>query len=135
MTTEIRILPNEPIIIFKMMPPPKMPDDVVAVHSNTAKLKHETGLHVYRITDFTPYGDSLPFSSMVQGMAEELHVEGGINDMEVSSIYIVSGKIASLGVDAFRNQPQYGKTNILQVCANVDEAIGYARADIASKKK
>jgi hypothetical protein len=45
------------------------------------------------------------------------------------------GEWVSFGVQAFQEQSQYGKTNILHICSSVDEAIAVARAEIAKHKK
>jgi len=75
------------------------------------------------------------FSDLVMAMASDMNPDGGINDPDVSTIYIGSGELLSFGAKAFQEQKQYGPTNIKALVATLDDAIAFARTDIASKKK
>ena len=59
MPTEIKRIPNEPIIVHKVIPPPKTPDDVDDIAKATTELKRDIKQHVYRIVDFTAFGENL----------------------------------------------------------------------------
>lgn len=135
MSIQTKYLENEPIIIVSIIPPIEIPGDVLGVVQTVAKFKHEQGKHVYRILDFTTLGQDLPFSSLVNGMVFELNTEGGINDEGVSTIYVGSTEWVLFGAAAFKNQPQYGKTNVIHICGTVEEGISFAHADIQKKKK
>ncbi len=134
MSIQTKLLPNEPIIVVSIMNPIEVPEDVLSSVQASAKFKHEQGGHIYRILDFTLLGHDLPFSTLVQGMSFELKADGGINDVDVSTIYIGSTEWVLFGAAAFKNQPQYGQTNVIHICGTVDEGIAFARADIEKKK-
>jgi hypothetical protein len=135
MSIQSRSLPDEPIIIVSVLNPIKIPDDVIASVQASAKFKQTEGRHIYRILDFTSLGQDLPFSTLVNGMVFELKADGGINDMDVSTIYVGSTEWVLFGARAFREQAQYGPTNVMHICGSVDEGIAIARADIEKKKK
>jgi hypothetical protein len=135
MSIQTRHLPNEPIIVVSIMNPVKIPDDVIASVQAAAEFKRERGTHIYRVIDFTTLGEDLPFSSLVNGMVFELKAEGGINDKDVSTIYVGSTEWVLFGAAAFKNQQQYGETNVLHICGSEEEGIEHARKVIAGKKQ
>ncbi len=127
-------LPGEPILIVSIVPPLKSPDDVQASIQASAEFKKAQGGHVYRILDFKSLGQDLPFSALVNGMAQGLKTDGGVNDPDVSTIYVGSTEWVVFGVKALQNQAQYGPTNVLTLCESVDEAIAAARADMKRRE-
>jgi hypothetical protein len=134
MSTRAVKIDNKPIIVITIIPPPVVPDDVLSVAKYVTEFKREVKTHVYRILDFSVFGDDFTFTDLVQGMAAERGLEGGINDMEVSSIYVGSSQWVVFGADAFQKQSQYGQTNVVHIAATVDEAIEYARAEVEKNK-
>lgn len=131
-TMEVNELPDEHIIVFNMFSA-KGSDDVQKVLKQVADFKHKVGGHVYRIIDFTQVASSIAFSDLVQAMALEMNVEGGINDGEVSTIYVGSNEWIQFGAKAFQTQAQYGKTNVIHICGSTDEALAFARKTIANQ--
>lgn len=132
MTIEIKELPGEPIIVFYVRLPHTPEDDVRNSLGATAGFKKKIGGSVYRVVDLSAF--NLTFSEAMMGMAAERGAEGGINDADVSTIYVGSSEMVKFGAKAFQEQVQYGKTNVVFVCSTVDEGIAYARAEIAKKK-
>jgi hypothetical protein len=135
MSIQVKPLDNEPIIVMHIMPPSEIPGDVLGTIKACADFKRAKGGHVYKILDFTTLGEDLPFANLVNGMVFETKVEGGINDMDVSTIYVGSTEWVLFGAAAFKNQKQYGETNVVHICGTVEEAITFARNDITSKKQ
>jgi len=132
MTVEVKELPGEPIIVFHASLPHNPEDDIRIGLQGTVDFKKKMGAHVYRVIDLSKF--NLTFSEAMMGMAAERNSEGGVNDPEVSTIYVGSGEWVTFGVKAFQEQAQYGKTNVIHVCSTVDEGIAFARADIEKKK-
>jgi hypothetical protein len=132
MTVEIKELPGEPIIVFYVRLPHTPEDDVRNSLEATAGFKKKIGGSVYRVVDLSAF--NLSFSEAMMGMAAERGAEGGVNDPEVSTVYVGSSEMVKFGAKAFREQAQYGKTNVVFVCSTVDEGIAFARAEIAKKK-
>lgn len=133
MSIEIKQLPNEPIIVLKVVPPPVVPDDTITVTKEAASFKKKVGGHIYRIVDFSAFSKNFSFADLIHGMAAELKVEGGINDMDVSSIFVGSDEWVVFGAKAFQEQDQYGPTNVKHICTTVEEAVEFARNDMKSK--
>lgn len=127
MSVELKELPNEPILVVLTHPPLRIEDGPIASQA-VVVFKKKLGGHVWRVIDFSEL--DMTFSDAMLGMATEQGVEGGINDMDVSTIYIGSSEIVKFGVKAFQEQEQYGKTNVIGLFETVDEGIAFARADI-----
>jgi hypothetical protein len=133
MTVEVKEVPNEPIILFSVVLPHTPEDDVRAATQGTTEFKKKWGGHVYRVVDLSHF--ELNFSQAMMGMAAERGLEGGVNDLEISTIYIGSGEWVTFGVKAFQEQAQYGQTNVIHICSTVDEGLAFARAHIEQNKK
>lgn len=129
MTLKIEELPDEAIIVCTINLPHVPAEDVRDTLQATASFKEKLGKKVYRIVDLSLF--ELSFSEAVMGMGAEKDAPGGINDPDVSTIYVGSGEWVTFGVKAFQEQEQYGETHILAICNTVDEALSAARADIA----
>lgn len=127
MTIEWLELPGEPIIVITVYPPLKVTDDAVGSFQHVVEFKRKTGGHVWRIIDFSRI--NMTFSEAVIGMASERDIEGGINDPDVSTIYVSSANIVKMGVKAFQEQAQYGKTNLIGLFGSLDEALNHLRAN------
>jgi hypothetical protein len=120
------LLENSTIVVTAI-PPPQFPDDVIKLAQEVVNFKKEAGGHVYRILDFTRL--PMSFSDLIMGMGADRNAEGGINDPEVSTIFVGSGEWVEFGVKAFREQAQYGQTNVKHICASVDEALAFVQED------
>jgi hypothetical protein len=131
MSIETTHLPEDYTILVTIIPPPKFPDDVINLSQEVVSFKKAVGGHIYRILDFTKL--PMTFSDLVMGMGSDRNTEGGINDPDVSTIFIGSGEWVEFGVKAFREQAQYGETNVKHVCISVDEALAFVRADRKEK--
>jgi hypothetical protein len=134
MSIKVTKIPQDAIIVCSIVPPVKLPGDVLDCLKETVQFKKEVNKHVYRIVSFIELGQDLPFGELVQGMGIEIKAEGGINDMEISSIYVGSTEWVVFGADAYRNQSQYGEVNVIHICSSVDEAIEVARKHMKSKE-
>jgi hypothetical protein len=133
MSIDIKRMPEDRAILIVMLPPPVIPKDTVDLQQAVSGFKKEIGGHVYRIVDLTKM--PVKFSDLVMAMASDMNPDGGINDPDVSTIYIGSGELLSFGAKAFQEQKQYGPTNIKALVATLDEALAFARTDTANKKK
>ncbi|NLX09244.1 MAG: hypothetical protein GXY36_06275 [Chloroflexi bacterium] len=129
---EIKELPGEPIIVFHVRLPHVPQDDVSETLKTTAEFKQKMGGHIYRIVDLSLF--NLSFSDAMLGMAAERGAEGGVNDMEMSTIFVGSGEMVKFGAKAFQEQKQYGETNVVFVCSTVEEGIAFARAELAKEE-
>lgn len=125
-------LPDEHIIGIAILPPTENPKDGIALAEEVIKFKREVGGHIYRILDFTKL--PMSFTELMMGMSADMNPEGGINDPNISTIFIGSGEWVEFGVKAFKEQVQYGQTNVKHLCTSLDEALAFARADREKKE-
>jgi hypothetical protein len=132
MTVTIRELPNEPIIVFELHLPHTPEEDVTSSQKATSAFKKKMNQHIYRVVDMSFF--NLSFTDAMMGMAADMNTDGGVNDPNVSTIYVGSGDMVKFGAKAFQEQTQYGKTNVVFVCSTIDEGITFARAEIQKKK-
>lgn len=127
MSIETRRLLENSTLVVTALPPPQFPDDVINLAQEVVEFKKVAGGHVYRILDFTRL--PMSFSDLVMGMGADRNAEGGINDPDVSTIFVGSGEWVEFGVKAFREQAQYGQTNVKHICTSVDEALAFVLED------
>ncbi len=127
MSIDITRMPDEHAILIKLLPPPLFPKDTTDLHQAGAGFKKEIGGHVYRIVDLTKM--PVKFSDLVMAMASDMNPDGGINDVDVTTVYIGSGELIAFGAKAFQEQKQYGQTNVKAVVASVDDALAFVRKD------
>jgi hypothetical protein len=127
MSIAITRLSDDKTILIAVFPPPRIPDDVTNLAQEVVNFKKAVGGHIYRVLDFTKL--PMSFSDLVMGMGSDRNAEGGINDPDVSTVFVGSGEWVEFGVKAFREQAQYGQTNVKHICASVDEALAFVRAD------
>ncbi len=133
MANKVKEMPNEPIIVISVLPPERGPEEAKEMLKVVTDFKHKIGGHVYRILDFSVLSEGISFSNLILAMGVELKQEGGINDEDVSTIYVGSSQWVVFGAKAFQEQPQYGKTNVVLVCESVEEALAFAREDIKKR--
>ncbi len=127
MSIDIRQMPDEHAVVVAMIPPPIFPKDTTDMHQAVASFRKEVGGHVYRIVDLTKM--PVKFSDLVMAMASDMNPDGGINDPNVTTVYIGSGELIAIGAKAFQEQKQYGQTNIKAVVGTLDEALAFVRTD------
>lgn len=132
MAIEITEMPGEPIVLLAAKMPYEPDQDMEASLQAVRDFKKKIGGHIYRVVDLTHF--ELTFSQAMQSMAVERNVEGGINDDDVTTVYVGSGEWVEFGVKAFLEQAQYGKTNILKLCKTVEEGLAAAREDLAKRQ-
>ncbi|MBN2303183.1 MAG: hypothetical protein JXQ72_01820 [Anaerolineae bacterium] len=132
MTIELQELPGEPIITVAVRMPHDPQADVVLSLQAVSDFKKKRDGHVYRVVDLSLF--DLSFSEAMVAMGVEVGKDGGINDPDVSTVYVGSGEWVQFGVKAFREQEQYGTVNILHLCETIEEGIAFARSDIEKKK-
>ena len=127
MSTEVKQMPDEHAILVTLIPPPIIPKDTIDLHQAVSSFKKQIGGHVYRIVDLTKL--PVTFSDLVIAMASDMNSDGGVNDSDVTTVYIGSGELLAFGAKAFQEQKQYGTTNVKAVVATLDEALAFIRAD------
>ena len=130
MPVNIERLVDERIIIFRMYVQADPDEDQKTLLKAVIEFKHEVGGHICRIMDFSEV--QVGFSDMMLGMASEKEKEGGVNDPDVSTVFIATTELAQFGVKAFQEQTQYGSfRNIVALVSSREEAMTAARAEIA----
>ncbi len=103
-----------------------LPEEADKTRNEVAAFKKEQGSDmVFRVIDFTRA--KIDFSTVALGMAAD-RGEGGIDDPGVTTIFVGSGAMVKLGVDAFKEQKRYGVVNPIELVTSVDEALAIARA-------
>ena len=125
MSIKVEKYPDIHTVLITMQEPLIVPDDAVGALATSAAFKKEQGCHIYRIMDFTQV--NLNFSDMMVGMATEKGHEGGLYDPDVSTIFIGSGELVELGVEALKNQPHYQGANVAGLVRTREEALEIAR--------
>lgn len=134
MPLKIYPMPDERILIIEMYTPADPMKDGMAELQAVNEFKQKAGGHIVRILDFTHA--EVKFADMIQGMASEKGLPGGINDPDVSTVFVALGDIAQLGVEALREQDQYGDIrNVVGLFQTRDEALAASRAEIAKWPK
>jgi hypothetical protein len=133
MTIIIKELENEPIIIIDLKLPHEPEVDVKASQEAATAFKKKRNQHIYRIIDMSFF--NLSFTEAMMGMAADMNAEGGVNDKDISTIYVGSSDMVKMGATAVQQQSQYGATNVVCICSTVDEGIAFARADLQKKKE
>lgn len=134
MPLKIQSLPDEPILIIEMFTPADPFKDGEAELKATIDFKKKIGGHVFRVLDFTHA--EIKFGDMMQGMAAEKGKEGGINDPDVSTVFVAQGDMAQLGVEALREQKQYGDfRNVIGLFPTRDAAIAAIHAEMVKEPK
>ncbi|HML23407.1 MAG TPA: hypothetical protein PKD09_17255 [Aggregatilinea sp.] len=130
MAMQIEQVPGEPIIIVHFTGWVEPLEVVDPMLEKVVAFKRETQQHVYRILDFSQA--QLDFGEMVQGMGSEVNREGGSNDPDVTTMFVVSDDLHKLGVQSIQQQDQYGKAPV-SFFMSCDEAVAYAKTDAAAK--
>lgn len=131
MTIELTEMPEEPILKIVVQHPFDSEKDLSDTLDAVAAFQRKMGSHVYRIVDLTNF--NLTFPELMGAMAFDRNKDGGINDPQVSTIYVGSGEWVEFGVTALKEQDQYGDTNVIGLCGSVDEALAVAREDLAKR--
>ncbi len=123
MTVEISQLPNEPIVVATIYEPIDMSVDPQTNRDRCNTIAQQTDGPLYRITDFSNF--SLTFSQLVVGLVEDIK----FSEANIVHLIVGSGEMMQMQLDAIR-QEQYGAHDV-QLFASVDDAIAYARDQIA----
>lgn len=128
MAQQIEQIPGHPIVVVHFTGWIDPIAEVAPMLEKVVGFKRQVKGHVYRILDFSQA--ELDFGEMVQGMGSEINREGGSNDPDVTTLFVVSDEIHKLGVQSIKEQDQYGKAPV-QFFTSCDEAIEHAKAEAA----
>ena len=112
-------------VFVTMVPPLTVPEDAIQALTASAEFKKEVERPICRIMDFSQV--DLNFSDMMVGMASEKGHEGGLYDPDVATVFIGSGEMVELGVNALKNQPHYEGANVAGLVRTREEALEIAR--------
>ena len=131
MAYTLQQLPGEPIIIDAHMEPLD-PNAYAVFAKDLVALATSIEGTIWRIIDLS--GVSLSFTLLVHVMAEEAKsgLPGTSGDPRVRPLLVGSGEAIDLMVKGAQNQ-HYGSIE-MQAFATQEEAIAYARAQIAAEK-
>jgi hypothetical protein len=86
---------------------------------------------VYRITDAS--AAQIGFGELVQALGEARSGEkGSVSDPRMKSVFVATHELVQLAGESLR-QAQYGQLDI-KLCESLDQAIAYAREQLAAEK-
>jgi hypothetical protein len=125
MAYTVQRIPNEPIIVLKVMNPFNPAKEVPEQNAEIAKLSQGVTPPVYLISDLSEL--KISFSDLVVSLAEvKRDEESAFNNKNLVTLTVGSNEMVRLSVEAAK-QKQYGGVNI-QIFGSVDEAIAHARS-------
>jgi len=128
MSYTIQRLPGEPIIINTLAADFNVSRDALPSLQETFTLVEEIGGPVYSIMDVRQL--SISFSDLVLGMGMLTRGEMALfTDPRLRLIAVGASGLAAMGAKAL-SQAQYGNLSV-HLCDTVDEAIAYAREQVA----
>jgi len=132
MAFTVEKLPDEPIIIITFRNPSNPTEDYGPLLDQVAKLCEGLEGPIYRITDLRQVNFS--FSDMVVSIAEEFKSgrPGSAADPRIKAVLAASGELVKLAAESVK-QEQYGAQSDTPIFTSLDEAIAYARAELAKK--
>jgi hypothetical protein len=127
-------IPDEPILIIEMFTPADPIKDGIAQLQAAVDFKKKVGGRIVKVLDFTHA--EVKFSDMIQAMAAEKGQPGGVNDPDISTVFVALGDMAQIGVEALKEQDQYGDIrNVIGLFQTREEALAAGRAEIAKWPK
>ncbi|HEX3049029.1 MAG TPA: hypothetical protein VHP83_00120 [Aggregatilineaceae bacterium] len=127
MGLRIEELTPEPIIIITGLDPVSR-DDPLAVLAAVSRFKRLVSRHIYRIIDLTYL--TFDFDYVIYGMVKDTG-EGGIDDPNVTTIYVGTHELVQYGVDLFKKEnARFGDTHSIFLFSSREEALAYARGEI-----
>jgi hypothetical protein len=118
-------VPSVPVLIVTGKAPLEEEDAKQTMQQVIALKKQFPGKKIYRLMDFTA---GIDFSGMIMCMAAERGQEGGANDPDVMSFFVGSHALVELGVQALKDQPQYGQPTVF-LFTSYDEAYNRVMAE------
>ena len=127
MPTTYKYFDNDPIILV-IHTGTAQPDMAISSRAEVAKFQKAQGRMVHRILDFT--GCKVDFSGLVLSMASD-QGPGGIDDPNVTTIFVGTTQMVDLGANAFKEQKRYGAVNPVELFTSVDAAVDFARSKVA----
>lgn len=111
-------------ILIGLCSPPLSAEDALANMAAAVELKKQyPGNKIYRVTDFS---QGIDFSGMMICMATEKDREGGANDPDIETYFVGSSELVALGVQALKEQEQYGTPPNVHLFTSRDEALNLA---------
>ena len=125
MSIKVEKYPEIHTVLITMVEPLTVPDDAVGALAASAEFKKDQGCCICRILDFSQV--KLNFSDMMVGMAAEKGHEGGLYDADVATVFIGSGELVELGVEALKSQPHYKGANVAGLVRTREEALEIAQ--------
>ncbi len=125
MSIKVEKFPDIHAVLITMIEPLTVPQDALDALAAGADFKREMAGRICRIMDFSHV--HLDLSSMMVGMTTEKGHEGGLYDVEVATVFIGSGPMVDLGVNALKNQAHYKGANVAGLVRTREEALEIAR--------
>ncbi len=127
MPADVTRVPNEPIVIVTITPPPDPVSEVGEVARTIATMfRGETG-PIYRINDFTAV--NLSFGELVVGLGLETKGDPGtFTDPRIKTVFVGTSEMVELGAKSMR-QEHYGGLDIL-LFATLEDALAHIRAEL-----
>ena len=127
MPASVTRVPNEPIVIVTITPPPDPAHEVSKVaHTIATMFREETG-PIYRVNDFTAV--NLSFGELVVGLGLEAKGDPGtFTDPRIKTIFVGTSDMVELGAKSAR-QEHYGGLDIL-LFATLEDALAHIRAEL-----
>jgi len=130
MPAEISKDPTLPVIFFTYKGGFELPGDIEKSLKEMVAFKRQVGGHVYRIINLLDI--QLTFGDMVSAMGLERGREGGSEDPDVTTIFVIDSEILKFGAQALREQEQYGKGDV-RATSSPEEALAIVREDIKNR--
>ena len=133
----IEQLKDDPILIvsYKLPIPSAVLDMFNEITACTAEILDAHEGKMYRINDFSDFGERRFFSQAIQGLAEETKgIPGTSSDPRVIPVFVGISPDVELIVKAVK-QEQYGGWDQLPLFATLDEAVAAIRELIAKNRQ
>ena len=128
MTVTYKHFDGEPIILITY-DGALSPEAAPQAREEVARFKKAQGSRmVFRIIDFTTA--KIDFSTIALGMAAD-RGEGGIDDPDVTTVFVGTGQMVEMGVTAFKEQKRYGAVNPIELVTSVETALTLVRSKLA----
>jgi len=123
----IEELTPEPIIIITGLDPVSR-DDPLMVLEAVSRFKRLVNRHIYRIIDLTY--QTFDFDYLIYGMIKDKG-EGGIDDPNVTTIYVGTQDLVQDGVELFKTaSARFADTYAIFLFPTREESLAYVRAEL-----
>ena len=129
MAFKVEKVPNEPIVISTISNPYDAMVDSAGIAQELLQILSETSDTIYYVADMSNLNVS--FSELTVGLAHAFRTPGSpYANPRLKTLPVGSAGMIKFGVEAASQQSNYGKQQI-QLYASVDEALAFARDEIA----